>query len=270
MLGRRAAVHALRHVAGPAQGGGLLDGPGGRRAAARVHPERRGGPAGLAGRPGRPGAAELPARRPGARRVRGRAAGHRPGRPGAARVGRAQDGVAGRRARRRPGAAAGPAAGRGQALAPLVRCYAPGRVFSSAAERCVATVRPYAIVAAVPVQADPAFTVGAVRQATRRRAAEIVGWSAARGDLRAPGEPAADPGGGVHRAGREAARTTVRCRPAGSGCCTSAGTRWPARSGTTRNSLTRPAAGQRAWVRSRPRSSPAWRAALPRRSAATA
>ena len=47
VLGPAAAVHALPG-AGPAQGGGLLGGQGGRRAAARVHPERRGGPAGLA------------------------------------------------------------------------------------------------------------------------------------------------------------------------------------------------------------------------------
>ncbi len=52
--------------------------------------------------------------------------------------------------------------GREQAalLAQLLRCYAQARVFSSTAERCVATVRPYATEAAMSVQADQAFTVG--------------------------------------------------------------------------------------------------------------
>jgi len=44
-------------------------------------------------------------------------------------------------------------------LAWLLRCYGQARVFSSAAERCVATVRPYATEAAMAVQADPAFTL---------------------------------------------------------------------------------------------------------------
>lgn len=68
-------------------------------------------------------------------------------------------------------------AGREQAalLARLLRCYAPARVFSSAAERCVATVRPYATEAAMSVQADQAFTVG-LGSATeiRRRTDEIL------------------------------------------------------------------------------------------------
>jgi len=45
-------------------------------------------------------------------------------------------------------------------LARLLRCYGQARVFSSAAERCVATVRPYATEAAMSVQADPGFTIG--------------------------------------------------------------------------------------------------------------
>jgi 8-oxo-(d)GTP phosphatase len=45
-------------------------------------------------------------------------------------------------------------------LAELLRCYAQAMVFSSTAERCVATVRPYATEAAMSVQADQAFTVG--------------------------------------------------------------------------------------------------------------
>jgi 8-oxo-dGTP diphosphatase len=63
-----------------------------------------------------------------------------------------------------------------QALAPLLCCFAPGWVVSSVADRCQATVRPYAALAGVPVQADPALTVGlSAEAATRRRVAEIVG-----------------------------------------------------------------------------------------------
>lgn len=62
-------------------------------------------------------------------------------------------------------------AGREQAalLARLLRCYAPARVFSSAAERCMATVRPYATEAAMSVQADQAFTVGLGADSDLRR-----------------------------------------------------------------------------------------------------
>jgi 8-oxo-dGTP diphosphatase len=69
------------------------------------------------------------------------------------------------------------AAGREQAalLAQLLRCYAQAKVFSSAAERCVATVRPYAIEAAMSVQADQAFTVGlGSGRDARRRTDEIL------------------------------------------------------------------------------------------------
>jgi 8-oxo-dGTP diphosphatase len=63
-----------------------------------------------------------------------------------------------------------------QALAPLLGCFAPGWVVSSVAERCQATVRPYAALAGVPVQADLALTLGLSTEAgTRRRVAEIVG-----------------------------------------------------------------------------------------------
>jgi len=60
-------------------------------------------------------------------------------------------------------------------LARLLRCYGQARVFSSAAERCVATVRPYATEAAMAVQADPAFTLrlGSDGDA-RRRTDEIL------------------------------------------------------------------------------------------------
>ena len=68
-------------------------------------------------------------------------------------------------------------AGREQArlLAWLLRCYGPARVFSSAAERCVATVRPYAAEAAMSVQEVPAFTVGLGSASdARRRTDEIL------------------------------------------------------------------------------------------------
>lgn len=46
-------------------------------------------------------------------------------------------------------------------LAGLLACYGQCRVISSAAERCLATVRPYAAVVGVPVEVEPAFTVPA-------------------------------------------------------------------------------------------------------------
>lgn len=61
-------------------------------------------------------------------------------------------------------------------LAQLLRCYARAGVFSSAAERCVATVRPYATEAAMSVQADQAFTIGfSPVSETRRRTDDILG-----------------------------------------------------------------------------------------------
>jgi 8-oxo-(d)GTP phosphatase len=54
-------------------------------------------------------------------------------------------------------------------LARLLRCYGQARVFSSAAERCVATVRPYAAEAAMSVQADAGFTVGMGSASEARR-----------------------------------------------------------------------------------------------------
>jgi 8-oxo-(d)GTP phosphatase len=44
-------------------------------------------------------------------------------------------------------------------LAPLLACFGSRRLISSAAERCVATVRPYAALAGTPVAIEPAFTV---------------------------------------------------------------------------------------------------------------
>src|SRR5215469_8268745 len=45
-------------------------------------------------------------------------------------------------------------------LAPLLACFGYRRVISSAAERCVATIRPYAMLAGAPVAIEPAFTIG--------------------------------------------------------------------------------------------------------------
>jgi 8-oxo-(d)GTP phosphatase len=44
-------------------------------------------------------------------------------------------------------------------LAELMRCFGTGRVVSSPAERCVATVRPYAARAGAEVEVEPAFEV---------------------------------------------------------------------------------------------------------------
>jgi 8-oxo-dGTP diphosphatase len=51
--------------------------------------------------------------------------------------------------------------GRTQAgkLGLILNCYPPARVISSAAERCLATVEPYAEQAGVAVEAEPAFTL---------------------------------------------------------------------------------------------------------------
>ena len=63
------------------------------------------------------------------------------------------------------------AAGQGQArrLAAVLACFGPARVVSSSAERCLATVRPYAELAGVPVEADPAFLPGVPAAARRDR-----------------------------------------------------------------------------------------------------
>jgi len=44
-------------------------------------------------------------------------------------------------------------------LSDLLACYGPCRVISSAAERCLATVRPYAQAAGVQVEVEPALTI---------------------------------------------------------------------------------------------------------------
>jgi len=62
------------------------------------------------------------------------------------------------------------------ALAPLLGCFARGQVLGSVAERCIATVRPFAAQAGLEVRADRAFTVGLVSPAeTRHRVDEVVG-----------------------------------------------------------------------------------------------
>lgn len=50
-------------------------------------------------------------------------------------------------------------AAQAQALAALLACYGRGQVISSRAERCLATIRPYAEAAGVPVRAEEAITV---------------------------------------------------------------------------------------------------------------
>jgi 8-oxo-dGTP pyrophosphatase MutT (NUDIX family)/phosphohistidine phosphatase SixA len=50
-------------------------------------------------------------------------------------------------------------------LAWLLRCFGASRVISSAAERCVATVRPFAVMAGRNIEIEPLFTVDARRGA---------------------------------------------------------------------------------------------------------
>ncbi|HEX9063916.1 MAG TPA: NUDIX hydrolase [Streptosporangiaceae bacterium] len=71
----------------------------------------------------------------------------------------------------RPLAATGIAQAR--ALAGMLACYGPARVVSSPAERCLATVRPYAAAAGVPVHAEDALLVeaGAGHEVAGARAA---------------------------------------------------------------------------------------------------
>jgi 8-oxo-(d)GTP phosphatase len=86
-----------------------------------------------------------------------------------------------------------PLTSRGQAqaahLADLLACFGPARVISSAAQRCMATVQPYATLAGTKVEAEPSFTL------TPGDAPEADSWiatSAARqriADLVTAGEP---------------------------------------------------------------------------------
>jgi 8-oxo-dGTP diphosphatase len=61
-------------------------------------------------------------------------------------------------------------------LAGLLRCFGTSRVLSSPAERCVATVRPYAVLAAGQIEIDPLFAVDPRRgpDAVALRAAALV------------------------------------------------------------------------------------------------
>ncbi|HEY3952286.1 MAG TPA: NUDIX domain-containing protein [Streptosporangiaceae bacterium] len=70
-----------------------------------------------------------------------------------------------------------------QTLARLLACYAPVRVISSAAERCLGTVRPYAERIGAAIEAEPAFTVrpaahGDRAEAARRRMAGLLAYPA--------------------------------------------------------------------------------------------
>jgi 8-oxo-(d)GTP phosphatase len=48
------------------------------------------------------------------------------------------------------------------ALAWMLRCFGADRLISSAAERCVATVRPFAAITGAKIEIEPLFTVGAM------------------------------------------------------------------------------------------------------------
>jgi 8-oxo-dGTP diphosphatase len=52
-------------------------------------------------------------------------------------------------------------AGEAQAklLAEILTCFAPARLVSSAAERCLATIRPYSALTGAPLEAEPSFTL---------------------------------------------------------------------------------------------------------------
>jgi 8-oxo-(d)GTP phosphatase len=64
-------------------------------------------------------------------------------------------------------------------LAELLGCYDTCRVVSSPAERCLATVRPYAAAAGVPVQVEPAFAVPVGRAERTARPAGLAAQRAA-------------------------------------------------------------------------------------------
>lgn len=48
-----------------------------------------------------------------------------------------------------------------QALGQILNCFTPGRVISSAAQRCLATVGPYAALTGAVVETEPVLTIGA-------------------------------------------------------------------------------------------------------------
>ena len=99
-------------------------------------------------------------------------------------------------------------------LADLLGCFGVQRVISSAAERCVGTVRPYAERIGAVIETEPAFTIRAAGgQRPRRRGAHAHDRTAdeavAHGHLRAPGEHARAAGSGPCRAARLPARRRV-------------------------------------------------------------
>jgi 8-oxo-(d)GTP phosphatase len=60
-------------------------------------------------------------------------------------------------------------------LTELLACFGPRRVISSATERCVATVRPYAERIGAVIEAEPAFTAGhRPAEAAQARMAELI------------------------------------------------------------------------------------------------
>jgi 8-oxo-dGTP diphosphatase len=59
-----------------------------------------------------------------------------------------------------------------QTLTELLACYAPQRVISSAAERCLGTVRPYAQRIGAVIEAEPAFTAPSGSEDDRSAAAK--------------------------------------------------------------------------------------------------
>ena len=76
-------------------------------------------------------------------------------------------------------------------LARLLRCFGAARVISSPAERCLATVRPYAEAAGVPVETEPAFGPG---EDTRKKAArQAAAADLAQSAVQAAASAAADP-----------------------------------------------------------------------------
>jgi 8-oxo-(d)GTP phosphatase len=58
-------------------------------------------------------------------------------------------------------------------LSRLLSCFGPARVISSAAERCVATVRPYAAATGAKVEIEPAFTIGRAQAEPAQAAARV-------------------------------------------------------------------------------------------------
>ena len=64
-------------------------------------------------------------------------------------------------------------------LAELLRCFGTGRVVSSPAERCIATVRRYAALAGREVEVEPAFEVAKKAAAADPEAAKAIAVLAA-------------------------------------------------------------------------------------------